>query len=358
MYVAILAGGSGTRLWPLSRSKRPKQLLSLVSDRSLIQETVDRVASLVPPSQTFIVTEQSHAEDIKEQLPELPRRNFVTEPCRRGTAPALALAALAIQAVAPDAVMASLHSDAMITNPEELVSALKLAEEFAASHDYLVTLGVRPTFPATNFGYIEMAERLAGTGDEGSIHKAARFVEKPNAERAQQFLDGGKHLWNSGIFVWRVSLIMELFQQLMPGLYEHLMEIKPFIGTPDEARMVAEIYPRMEKETIDYGIMEKAPRVAVVPTNLHWNDVGSWSELMEVCPPNEGSNLVRGIHLGLDTKNSLVFATSRPVVTIGLDDLVIVETEDVVLVSTRERAQEVKKIVEQLAGNEDLKHLL
>lgn len=358
MHVAILAGGSGTRLWPLSRSKRPKQLLPLISERSLIQETVDRVSSLVPPDHTFIVTEQSHADHIKEQLPELPRRNFVIEPCRRGTAPALALATLAIQAAAPDAVMASLHSDAMITNPEELLQALQLAEQFAASHDYVVTLGVRPTFPATNFGYVEMAELLAGSDAEGTVNRAARFVEKPNAERAQQFLDSGKYLWNSGIFVWRVSLIMELFQKLMPSLYEHLMEIKPFLGTPDEAKMVAEIYPKMEKETIDYGIMEKAPKVAVVPTNLHWNDVGSWSELMEVCPPNEGSNLVRGTHLGLDTKHTLVFATSRPVVTIGLEDLVIVETEDVVLVSTRKRAQEVKKIVEQLEGNEDLKHLL
>jgi len=358
MYVAILAGGSGTRLWPLSRSKRPKQLLSLVTDRSLIQDTVDRVVSLVPPQQTFIVTEKSHAEDVREQLPALPRRNFVIEPVRRGTGPALALAALAIQAVAPDAVMASLHSDAMITNPEELVRALRLAEGFAASNDYLVTLGVRPTFPATNFGYVEMAELLERKDADSAIHKAARFVEKPNAERAQQFLDGGKHLWNSGIFVWRVSLIMELFQQLMPNLYEHLMEMKPYMGTPDEARVVAEVYPKMEKETIDYGIMEKAPRVAVVPTNLRWNDVGSWSELMDVCPPNEGSNLVRGVHLGLDTENTLVFATSRPVVTIGLHDLVIVETADVVLVSTRERAQEVKKIVEQLEGNDDLKHLL
>ncbi len=166
------------------------------------------------------------------------------------------------------------------------------------------------------------------------------------------------HLWNSGIFVWRVSVIMRLFQQLMPSLYQHLMEIRPHLGTPEEGQVVAEVYPRMEKETIDYGIMEKASRVAVVPTDLRWSDVGSWSELMEVCPPNQGSNLVRGTHLGLDTEGTLVFATSRPVVTIGLRDLVIVDTGDVLLVATRERAHDVKKVVEQLEGNEDLKNLL
>ncbi len=356
MYVAILAGGSGTRLWPLSRSKRPKQLLSLITDRSLIQDTVDRIEPLVPPEQIFIVTEQSHADDIKLQLPALPARNFVIEPVRRGTAPALALATLAIESVAPDTVMASLHSDAVIGNPEELVRALRLAENVAASSDYLVTLGVRPTSPATGYGYVEMAGPLEGR-QEGTVHRAARFVEKPDAVRAQQYLESGRYFWNSGIFVWRVSVIMRLFQELMPGLHRQLMEIKPYLGTPDEARVIAEVYPRMEKETIDYGIMEPAPKVAVVPTDLAWNDVGSWKELMEVRTPNQGTNLVRGTHLGLDTERTLVFAADKPVVTIGLRDMVIVDAGDVLLVSTRDKVQEVKKIVEQLEGDDNLRHL-
>ncbi len=356
MYVAILAGGSGTRLWPLSRSKRPKQLLPLITERSLIQETVDRIESLASPEEIFIVTERSHADDVKEQLPALPERNFVIEPVRRGTAPALALATLIIQNRAPDSVMASLHSDAVITNPEELLRALRLAEKVAASSEYLVTLGVRPKAPTTGLGYIEMGEPLQGLGDS-KVHRAVRFVEKPDAERAQQYFESGVYFWNSGIFVWRVSVIMRLFQQLMPRLYRHLMEIQPYLGTPDEVKAIAEVYPQMEKETIDYGIMEKAPQVAVVPTDLNWSDVGSWKELMEVCPPNEGSNLVRGVHLGLDTERTLVFATEKPVVTIGVRDLVIVDTGDVLLVSTRERAQEVKKIVDQLEGDEQLRRL-
>ena len=356
MYLAILAGGSGTRLWPLSRSKRPKQLLSLVTERSLIQDTVDRVRPLAGPDRIYIVTEQSHADDIKLQLPEIPDGNFVIEPVRRGTAPALALAALMIEHVAPETVMASLHSDAVIANPEELIRALRVAESVAASSDYVVTLGVRPTTPATNYGYIEMAEPLDGLG-AGPVHRAARFVEKPDEGRARQFLESGTHFWNSGIFIWRIPLIMRLFEQLMPSLHRHLMEIKPHLGTPAEATVIADVYPRMEKETIDYGIMEKAPRVAMVPTDLLWSDVGSWKELMEVCSPNEGSNLVRGTHIGLDTEGTLVFATRKPVVTLGLRDIVIVDTDDVVLVATRDRSQDVKKIVEQLEKDDELRHL-
>jgi mannose-1-phosphate guanylyltransferase len=356
MYVAILAGGSGTRLWPLSRSKRPKQLLPLISDRSLIQETVDRVGSIVPISRTFVVTERSHAEDIKLQLPDLDERNVIIEPVRRGTAPALALAALVIQHADPDAVMASLHSDAVITNPEELVRALTTAEAVAASSSYLVTLGVRPRVPATNLGYIEMAERLGEPFDD-EVHRAERFVEKPNEETAWRFLQSGRYLWNSGIFVWRVSVIMDLFRRLMPQLHARLEEIRPFIGTAEEGEAIADVYPRMEKETIDYGIMERAPEVAVVPTDMRWSDVGSWAELMEVSQPNQGSNLVRGTHLGTGTERSLIFATQKPIVTIGLHDLVIVDTEDVLLVATRDRAQDVKKVVEQLEQDSALKHL-
>lgn len=356
MYVAILAGGSGTRLWPLSRSRRPKQLLSLVSDRSLIQETVDRIAPLVSPDRTYVVTERSHAGDILAQLPEIPERNVIIEPVRRGTAPALALAALVIHNADPEAVMASLHSDAVITNPDELLRALRLAGTVAAQTDNVVTLGVRPRVPATNLGYIEMAEALDSSYG-GDVHRAARFVEKPDEQKAWHFLQSGRYLWNSGIFVWRVSLILDLFRRLMPGLHARLEEIRPSLGTPDETRAIEDVYPRMEKETIDYGIMERAPKVAVVPTDMRWSDVGSWSELLEVSQPNQGSNLVRGTHLGIDTEHSLIFATQKPVVTIGLHDLVIVDTEDVLLVATRERAHEVKKVVEQLEGDDDLSRL-
>lgn len=356
MFIAILAGGSGTRLWPLSRSHRPKQLLPLVSDRSLIQETVDRIRPLASADRVLVVTERSHSDAVRAQLPELPSGNFVIEPVRRGTAPALALASLYVEHADPSAVMASLHSDAVITNPEELLRALRVAERFAASSDHVVTLGVTPTTPATNFGYIKMAEQIGETPD-GRLYRAERFVEKPDLEKARGFLATGDYLWNSGIFVWRVSVIMSLFETLMPGLHELLMKIKPHLSTGRETEVVAEIYPRMQKETIDFGIMERAPRVAVVPTALDWRDVGSWSELLDVRSANSGTNVVRGKHIGLKTERSLIFGSSKPVVTIGVEDLVVVDTEDVLLVASKEHAQDVKKIVEQLEADQELRYL-
>ena len=356
-FVAILAGGSGTRLWPLSRSSRPKQLLSLVNDRSLLQNTFDRITPLVPPERILVMTERSHAEAVVDQLPELPPGNIFVEPARRGTAGSLALAASAIERRDPNALMASVHSDAFIDDSEEFRQTLGVAFAAADELRHLILAGIEPSFPSTQLGYIEGGELLKQDGAY-SIRKAVRFVEKPELERARRFLASGRHFWNPGVFVWRIDIVLEEFDRLQPAIRDRIAEIANFIGSPRQSEVLNELYPTLPEETIDVGILEKSSRVAVIPARFRWNDIGSWGELLDILPRDAAGNVVRGAHLGLGTRDSLIFATSRPVTTVGLKDMIVVETPDAVLVCPRQRVQDVKKLVERLALDPDLRHLL
>ena len=356
-YVVILAGGSGTRLWPLSRSRQPKQLLALHSDRSLLQSTFDRVAPLVSPERVLVMTERSHSDALREQLPDVPADNVIVEPARRGTAGALALAAAAIHRRDPNAVMASVHSDAYIDDAEEFRRTLAAAFAVADSTRHLVLMGIPPTSPATGLGYIEAGDDLADVDGYG-VRKVVRFVEKPELERARRFAISGRHFWNPGVFVWRTDVILEEFGAYEPRIHDLVMQIGEHLGTPRQADTLAEIYPTVPEQTIDNGIMERSSRVAVIPARFKWSDIGSWGEIFEAMPRDDQGNVTRGEHLGLGTQNSLVFATSRRVATIGLDDVVIVETPDVVLVCPRNRVQDVKKLVEKLKVDGDHADLL
>jgi mannose-1-phosphate guanylyltransferase len=345
-YVSILAGGSGTRLWPLSRSHRPKQLLSLVGDRSLIQATVDRVAPLVPPERILVVTEASHADDLRAQLPELPAENILVEPARRGTAAAVGLGAVTIAQRDPQATMASLHSDSAVLDPEGFRRSLSAAFAVAEAGDWLVTLGIRPTTPHTGMGYIEVGEPL-GTYEGLPAHQAVRFVEKPDRARAEQFIAQG-YVWNPGMFIWRVEVILDQFARLLPEIHGPLHEIQAAIGTARAADVLQTVYPGIRTETIDFGIMERAARIATIPSSFGWSDVGSWSEILAIAPHDDDQNVVRGDHLGIDTRRTLVFGSAKPVFTLGVEDLVIVDLPDALLVCSRERAEELKLLVDRL----------
>lgn len=356
-FVVILAGGSGSRLWPLSRSHRPKQLLALAGERSLLQSTFDRNVALVPPERIIVMTEQSHAGGIREQLPEIPPENIIVEPARRGTAGSLGLAAAIIHERDPEAVMASVHSDAHIADADEFRRTLTAAFAAAEQSRQLVLMGIEPTSPSTQLGYIEGGETL-DESDGYTVRKVARFVEKPDLPRARQFATSGRHYWNPGVFVWRTDVILGEFARLAPRIHELITEIAHDLGKPSGAETLARLYPTVPIDAIDTGIMEKSDRVAVIPARFPWSDIGSWSELFEMLPHDAAGNAIHGEHVGLGTRDTLVFATSRRVATIGLTDMVVVETPDVVLVCPRERAQDVKKLVESMALDEQYRSLL
>lgn len=348
-HVAILAGGEGTRLWPLSRSRRPKQLLSLGGQRSLIQRTVDRLLPLVEPSRILIITERSHAADLRAQLPELPDTSIIVEPTRRGTAAALLLAALHIQSRAPSATWASLHSDAFIADDEEFRRTLSAALTAASTGNYLVTTGIKPTFPNTGYGYIHQGEFLE-TVRGYPLHRVVRFVEKPDLATAEAYVQSGEYLWNPGVFVWKNTTLLDAFASLQPDIFSVLASAP----LPDIDR----VYPEARRETIDVGIMEKAPHVATIPASFGWADIGSWGELWDLSTRDKEENVALGAGrvLTVDSTGNLVYADDRTVALVGVDDLVIIETSDAVFVCPRDRAQDVKLIVQRLQseGAKDL----
>ncbi|MCC6179186.1 MAG: mannose-1-phosphate guanylyltransferase [Chloroflexi bacterium] len=356
-YVVILAGGSGSRLWPLSRSHRPKQLLALGSERSLLQSTFDRVEPLVSAERVVVMTERSHADGIREQLPSLPAANVVVEPARRGTAGSLALAAAVIAKRDPSAVMASVHADAYIADPDEFRRTLAAAFEAAQRSSRLVLMGIEPTSPSTQLGYIE-ADGVIAEVDGYPVRRVARFIEKPDLECATEFIASGRHYWNPGVFVWRVDVILSEFARLQPEISEIVTRIAADVGTKRQQAALESLYPTVPVETIDVGIMEQSEIVAVIPARFPWSDIGTWAEIYNALPRDADGNVTRGQHLALDSKNSLIFATSRPVATIGVSDLVIVETPDVVLVCPRDRVQDVKKLVERLGEDLAFRDLL
>lgn len=340
-FVAILAGGEGTRLWPLSRSRRPKQLLHLGGDRSLIQRTVDRLLPLVDPERILIITEQSHADDLHAQLPELPKTSIIVEPTRRGTAAALLLAALHIKERAPEATWASLHSDAFITEDEEFRRTLSAALEAAASGEYLVTTGVEPRFPAVGYGYIQRGDHIRDVLDF-PLHEVVRFVEKPDLATAEEYLASGDYLWNPGVFAWKNSTLLDGFQRHQSQIYSVLNSVP--------LRDIDAAYPEAPRQTIDVGIMEPATNVATIPAHFGWTDVGSWAELWELATHEAATNvsLGSGDVLAEDSFGNLVYADGRTVALVGVNDLVVVETADAVFVCPRARSQDVKLIVQRL----------
>ncbi len=348
MYFAvIMAGGSGTRLWPMSRRNRPKQSLTLFGERTLFQQAVDRLDPLFPLDRILVVTKSGYVPLLRTQSPELPFENFIVEPEGRGTAPALGLAAIHLRKRDPDAVMAALTADHSIADTPAFHKVLAGAQT-AAQADFLVTLGIPPTFASTGYGYVQKGEPLALESDQ-PVFRVKRFIEKPETQEAARMVSGGQFFWNSGMFIWRVGRFLEELRQQMPDLYSQLMDVEASLRDSQEyTETMARIWPQVGEQTIDYGVMEGAREVAMIPARIGWTDVGSWSSLFELLPRDPAGNILIGPHETVDTRDTLVMGNKRLIATVGVDNLVIVDTDDALLVSAKERVQDVRIIVKQL----------
>jgi mannose-1-phosphate guanylyltransferase len=348
-YAVIMAGGGGTRLWPISRKKHPKHILPLLGEDTLFQSTLKRLDGLVPAERILVVTTSEQAVQLQAQAPQIPLANFLLEPQPRGTASVVGLAVAVLAKRDPKAVMLVLPSDHFIRNRDLFQLVMHVAVQ-VAREGFLVTLGIKPTFPSTGYGYIQQGEALEKKFDY-PVYKALQFTEKPDEKKARQMLSGGDHSWNSGMFIWSVDRIMAEIRRLMPDLASALERIGAAWGGADQDSVLDSEWQRLESATIDYAVMEHARNVAVLPAGgLEWSDVGSWDSLFDVVlPDGDGNVVVNSDHLPLETHNTLVYSAEKKlVVTIGVDDLIVVDAGDSILVCHRDQAQQVRRVIENL----------
>ncbi|MEG0180811.1 MAG: mannose-1-phosphate guanylyltransferase [Romboutsia sp.] len=346
IYNVIMAGGGGTRFWPLSRQEVPKQLINLSGEDALINETINRIESLAKKEDLFIVTNEKQLDALKDIVKDkCIFKNILPEPCARNTAAAIGFAAFNIMKKYGDGVMCVYPADHYIKDEEGFIKVLNKAIDVAKDNDKLVTIGINPTFPSTGYGYIKFDQNITVGG---SAYDVIEFVEKPNFEVAKGYVESKKYVWNSGMFVWKVSKILEDFKRYLPKVYDRLELLSDNLDTDDEAEAISNIYPTIPSISIDYGIMERSNDVVVVPGDFGWNDVGSWDSLGAIYPTDEEGNIKRGENITIDTKNSIIYSDDKLVTTIGVSDLIVVATNDAVMVCKKDKAQDVKKIVDVL----------
>jgi len=351
-----MAGGSGTRFWPLSRAKRPKQVLNILGPNSLLQETVSRLDGIAPLERTFIVTNSAQRKVIAPQLPHIPDAGYIIEPSARNTAPCIGLAAIHVKAINPDGVMVVLPSDHLVKDRVLFQQAVLTAVRVASREDALVTFGIPPTRPETGYGYIQF------NGSNGviekSVHRVRAFAEKPNKTTAARFVASKDFYWNSGIFIWKASRILKEIEDYLPEMHHELMAISKTIGTPDYKKVLAARYGRMRQISIDYGIMEvtKTP-IYMVEGKFGWSDVGSWDELFRHHNPSANGNVIEGEGVVIEGGGNFIHSPDRMTAVIGLDNILVVNTGDAVLICPLDRAQEVKLIVDKLRRDGKDKYL-
>ena len=346
-YGVIMAGGGGTRFWPLSRKAKPKQFLNLSGKDTMVMDTANRLSSFMDPRDIFIVTGQDFVNTTVEETKSLLQADHILgEPAARNTAACIGYAAMEIVKKYEDGVMCVVPSDHFIRDEQEFRKVMEYAISLAAEKNTLVTVGIKPTFPSTGYGYIRCKkENLKhGLSGERCYREVMEFVEKPDLSHAKEYLKSGEYAWNSGMFVWKASVILDYFRKLLPDIYDCLCRIGDVMGTDREKETLQEIYPVIPKISIDYGIMERAKGVLMVEGDFGWNDVGSYDALEEIYGTDEEGNVVVGNHCSIDTTGSIFYNDGKKLIAaLGVKDLIIAQTDDIVLVCDKSRAQEVKK---------------
>ncbi|MCD7964923.1 MAG: mannose-1-phosphate guanylyltransferase [Clostridiaceae bacterium] len=341
----IMAGGRGERFWPKSRKNLPKQFLSLTDDgKTMIQLTVERILPLVKLEDIFIATNKAYRELVLEQIPGLPEENILCEPVGRNTAPCIGLGAVHISKKYDDAVMFVLPSDHLIKFTNMFLKTLEIGADVAENNTNLVTIGITPDYPETGYGYIKFNPRKT----EGQAYAVERFVEKPSLEVAKEYLSTEEYLWNSGMFIWKVSSILKNMQKFMPDTYESLIKIKEAIATPHQDSILEKEFHNMQSQSIDYGIMEKADDIYILPGTFGWDDVGSWLAVERIKKPNEFGNAVSGNIITVNTHNCIIQGDKKLIAIVGMEDTIVVDTTDATLICAKDSAGEIKKVTENL----------
>jgi mannose-1-phosphate guanylyltransferase len=355
LHAVIMAGGSGTRFWPKSRRDRPKQLLNLQGDETMLQQTVARIAPLVGSSRLWVITGGDQADATRAQLPTVPSDHVIAEPCPRDTAPCVGLAALKVAHADPNATMIVMPADHVIDPPENFLNTVRAADELVGDQPRtLVTFGVSPTRPDTGYGYIERGELLEKRR-EVPVYNVVQFREKPDRETAIAFLESGRFLWNAGIFVWRAQTILDAIAEYRPKLFQGLKSLADAIGRADEAEALARIFPELERVPIDKAVMEHATNVRVLEVAYNWNDVGDWRALATLLDADANGNAIQGAVVTNDTVNSILISDDGGLIaTIGIDNLVVVHSGKATLVARKDQLDQLKALVESLraAGHE------
>ena len=351
----IMAGGRGERFWPKSRNLRPKQFLSLTKDgETMIQKTVKRISDVVSKEDIYIVTNAMYILLVREQIPDIPPENILAEPCARNTAPCIALAGAVISRKYDDAIMLVLPSDHLISYERLYINTLKKAIATALDGKNLVTIGITPTYAETGYGYINFGSETSAVNSDA--YKVERFVEKPDLETAKQYLASGKYLWNSGMFVWKVSSVMQNFRTFMPDIYEGAVRIGESYGTADFDEVLEKEFTSFRSESIDFGIMEKADDIYTISGSFGWDDVGNWLAVERINEVDSNKNYIEGNVISVNSERTTICGGKRLIASVGVEDLIIVDTDDAVLVCSKNNTQDVKKVIAELKnqGRTDL----